>query len=117
MISCEPNSAFKKASQSPTAFQVIALSLGALLIVVSFLSVKYLVSHAYHAHDHDGLNGSCTTCSHLLSAENLLKTLSVGMVATTPAASVLFGALLSQRDIAARDISSTLVSLKVRLNC
>ena len=58
-----------------TAKRTIALAFLICFILVSLLSEAFIITHANHEHDHDGAGGTCSTCAHIQSAENLLKQL------------------------------------------
>lgn len=85
-------------------------------IVVSLLSTAFILTHANHEHDHNGQNGSCTTCIHIVTAENSLKQLSSAIVVPV-FAFALFSFISFLVKIFALCVgSSTLITLKVRLN-
>ena len=69
-----------------------------------------------HAHDHDGPGSSCATCMHMQAAGNLMKTMSMAVVAAVVFFGCLFGALCHFRPAYQATGLSTLVALKVRLN-
>lgn len=94
----------------------IALILYLCFIVVSFLSTTFILTHANHEHDHDGPNGSCVTCIHLTIAENLLKQLAAALVAAVLAFALSLFILFRLKHSASCVGSSTLITLKVRLN-
>lgn len=94
----------------------IALILCLCLIVVSFLSTTFILTHANHEHDHDGPNGSCVTCIHLVTADNLLKQLSSALVAAIFAFALSSFISFCLKPSAPCVGSPTLITLKVRLN-
>jgi hypothetical protein len=99
-----------------SAIRLVALAICALFIAAMLLSSAYILTHANHIHDHDGLDGGCATCMHIQSAENLLKQLSTAVVSVAAAFAGVLGVLFSLRNTKAGDCSFTLVTLKVRLN-
>lgn len=94
----------------------IALILCVCFLVVSFLSTAFILTHANHEHDHDGPNGSCATCIHLATAENLFKQLSSAIVAAVFAFALSSFISFCLKPFAPCVGSSTLITLKVRLN-
>jgi len=113
-MNCQTDSA--KLYKKQSAKRLIALVICVLFIVGSLLSAAFIFTHVNHIHDHNSLNGSCTTCAHLSAAENIFNILSIALA----------GAMLVFRCCSA--INSilmpvsfntdyiTLVHLKVRLN-
>jgi len=99
-----------------SAVRLIALTMCALFIAATILSSSYILIHRNHKHDHNGPSESCTICTHIMDAENLLKQISMAMAGTA----IIFFALLASLSIlkpAFLKIGfSTPVKLKVRLN-
>jgi hypothetical protein len=95
--------------------RLFALFFCVFYIVVTLLSATCILTHANHTHDNEGSGGSCATCMHIASAENLLKALSTA-VAAVGISLCAFALIISlcSRYIMAEGYS--LVSLKVRLN-
>jgi preprotein translocase subunit SecG len=94
----------------------IAVMLCVCIIVTSILSAVFILIHANHQHDHDGLNGTCATCMHLATAENLLKQFSTTIVATTFSFVFHLFIFCCPKSSAPYVGLFTLVSLKVRLD-
>lgn len=105
-----------KQSANRSMMQNIALILCMCFIVVSLLSTALILTHANHEHDHDGPNGSCTTCIHLVTAENLHKQLSTAIVVPVSAFALFSFISFFLKSFASSICSSTLITLKVRLN-
>jgi hypothetical protein len=96
--------------------RLMALAACALYLAAMLLSSVFMLTHMNHIHDHDEPEGSCATCMHIQSAENLLKQLSTAVVSAAVAFGSLFGILLSVKVTSLCVGFSTLVRLKVRLN-
>ena len=62
-------------NKTSTKTRIIALAFLVCFLIVSVLSSAFIFTHAEHAHDHNGVDGSCATCAQLQSAENILKQL------------------------------------------
>jgi len=105
-----------KQSANRSVMQSIALILCMCFIVVSLLSTAFILTHANHEHNHDGQNGSCTTCIHLATAENLLKQLSSVIIVTVFGFALFSFLSFFLTPFALCVGSSTLITLKVRLD-
>ena len=95
---------------------LLALALLLCFVFLALFSEAFVLSHADHAHDHSGMDGSCMICVHLRHVENLLRQLTMSVAAA------FFGFV---RQIAAVAVLSsaawafglfTPVALKTRLN-
>ncbi|MDR0813431.1 MAG: hypothetical protein LBO63_05445 [Oscillospiraceae bacterium] len=49
-----------------------ALILCAVFSAALLLSASYILTFAEHDHDHDGADGACLTCAHVISAAKIL---------------------------------------------
>ena len=96
--------------------RLAALAACVLFIAAMLLSSSYIITHANHAHDHDGPSGGCATCMHMQAAENLLKRLSASIVTVAVVFGGLSALLFFLKTCAPRFGFLTLVILKVRLN-
>lgn len=99
-----------------TIVKFVALTVLICFIVVSLLSGAFILTHADHEHDHNGVSGTCATCAQIQSAENLLKQLGTAVI---NAASVLAGLFASIAIIRSAFSNATLltpVTLKIRMN-
>lgn len=60
-----------------TIKRVVALACLLCFIIAALLSEVFILSHAGHDHDREGINGSCMTCAQIMqNAEYLLRQLS-----------------------------------------
>jgi hypothetical protein len=80
------------------------------------LSSTFILTHANHEHDNNGVNGSCGACAHIVAAENLLKTISTAVAISAFSLGVLYAALLMLKFARFGIAENTLIGLKVRLN-
>jgi hypothetical protein len=87
------------------------------LVAVFFLSSAYIFANANHVHNHGGIDGSCTTCVNLVSAQSAIQK-QLGTAANVAIfALVVFTFLcLSVNFLSEISTFSTPISLKVRLN-
>lgn len=99
-----------------SAVRLIALTMCALFIAASILSSSYILIHKNHKHDHNGPSESCTICSHMMDAENLLKQISMAVAGTAITIAVLLASFSVLKPIFLKIGFSTPVKLKVRLN-
>lgn len=99
-----------------SALRITALALCVSILMVFFLSTAFIFTNANHEHDHSGPNGSCATCIHIASAENLLKQLSTAIISASFIIGSLFGILFLLNPTTNGVDFFTLVSLKVRMN-
>jgi hypothetical protein len=99
-----------------SAVRLIALFLCTLFLAASLLSSAYILIHTNHNHDHKGPDESCTICEHMMTAESLLKQISIAVAG----AAISIGGLLIAPSILKPVFLnigfSTPVNLKVRLN-
>ena len=78
-----------------SAIRLIALAIYIMFIVGFLLSSVFIFTHIHHQHDHDGPDGGCTTCAHLMAFENLIKTLTTALAGTL----LVFGHFTAVRSI------------------
>lgn len=97
-------------------FRYIAIVLFVCILLSSILSGLFVITHSNHEHDHSGSNESCATCIQLAHAENLLKQLSSAIVATALVFALSLFNLFYLKLPVHHVFTSTLVTLKVRLN-
>ncbi|ODM26318.1 hypothetical protein A7W90_08835 [Clostridium sp. Bc-iso-3] len=69
-----------KQSAKNSMVKNIALMICTCIIIASFLSAAFILTRANHEHDHEGPNGTCATCIHLASTENILKQVSIAII-------------------------------------
>jgi hypothetical protein len=93
-----------------------ALAVCVLFIVVSVLYSALIIARLNHAHDHNGVHGSCATCACLTKAENLLKSISVAVFSVALVFEKPLLALFALKLFDFRAGFYTLARLKVRLN-
>ena len=99
-----------------SAVRLMTLAACVLFTAAMFLSSFYILTHADHTHDHDGLGGGCATCIRIQAAESLLKQLSTAVVTVAVIFGGLFGIFFSLKTCASLSGFLTLVTLKIRLN-
>lgn len=93
-----------------------------LILFVSIISVSILLkiltlSHINHVHDHKGPGGSCAVCIQIEIEEVLIKQLQSGLVEKSILVFFLYHLLAFWLQFSGFCVgSSTLVSLKVRLD-
>ena len=98
------------------AVRRLALVLCILFIATTALSFAFIITHANHAHDHNGPDGACTTCIAVQSAGNLLKQIAISAVAVAAVLGGLFTLLYCLKLSYLLRKLNTLISLKVQLN-
>lgn len=94
----------------------IALAFLLCFIVVSILSEAFILTHAGHAHDSNGIGGGCATCAQIQSVENLLKQLGTAVVSAASAFAGMFAFILIIRFTSSNITLLTPVTLKIRMN-
>ena len=99
-----------------TAVRRLALLLCILFVTATALSFAFIITHANHAHDHNGPESACTICISLQSAENLLKQIAVSAVDVAAVLGGLFTLLYCLKLSYLLRKLNTLISLKVQLN-
>ena len=103
-----------KTNKQIAKFATIALF--TCFIVTFIISDIYILAHANHDHNHDGIGGSCTVCAHIQSAENLLKQLAMASKSMSFIIVGLFFMATFLYVVSSLEIYSTLVNLKIRMN-
>lgn len=103
-------------SNKPDKLRIIALVFLACFLIVSILSSAFILTHADHEHDHNGVDGSCATCAQLQSAENSLKQFSTALTGALFATAGLYAAIGMFKAITIQISFSTPVTLKIRMN-
>ena len=98
--------------------RVVVLAFLICFIAALFFSNAFVLTHSDHDHDHDGAGGSCATCAHIQSAENLLKLKQIGATAKNIpfAFADLFSATGALCAISYLFRLQTPIDLKVRMN-
>ena len=99
-----------------TTKKLVTLAFLICFIIVSLLTEAFILTHADHEHDHDGANGSCTTCVLILNAENLLKQFSTAVSGASYALINLFAAIAMLFSVLYLIEIKTPVKLKTRMN-
>ena len=94
----------------------IVLALLSCFLIVSLLSSTFILTHADHQHDQNGANGSCATCAQLQSAGNTLKQLTTAFVGALLAITGILAAIGALKTIIIPVITSTPVTLKIKMN-
>ena len=85
-------------------------------IVVLLLSETFILTHAGHEHDRNGVQGSCVACAQIQNAENSLKQLGMVAKGALCALIILFASIAVIKSVASQTGFLTLVDLKVKLN-
>jgi uncharacterized protein Veg len=98
------------------AQRAAALVFCVLFMVAFIFSSIFIFTYQDHEHDHNGPDGSCATCAHLMAAKNLIKSFSAALVGATLVFGCLAAILFALRPIDLRARINTLIRLKVRLN-
>ena len=103
-------------NNTSTKKRIIALVFLVCFLFVSILSSAFIFTHAEHEHDHNGFDGSCTTCTQLQNAENVLKQFSTALAGVLFSIAGLFAAIATLKAIAVYVSLSTPITLKIRMN-
>ena len=96
--------------------RLIALASIICFLFVFILSSAFVLTHADHAHDHNGVNGSCATCVQLQNTENTLKQFNTAFVGVLFAIAGLYAAIGTRRAMAVCFSVPTPVMLRIRMN-
>ena len=105
-----------KLHNKQSAKRLIALVICVLFIVGSLLSAAFIFTHINHIHDHNRINGSCTTCAHLTTAGNVFNVLSIALASAMFVLGCCSAINSILRSVSFNADYITLVHLKVRLN-
>jgi disulfide bond formation protein DsbB len=93
-----------------------ALLLCILFIAATLLSAAFVLTHAHHVHDHHGPDGSCATCSQVMAAGAVLKTLGRAVTAAALALGLHHAVTSTSKPVLSNPVSLSPISLKVRMN-
>lgn len=96
--------------------RLVVLAFLLCFIVVSMLSQAFILTHADHAHDNNGVGGGCATCAQIQSAENLLKQLGTAVINAAAAFTGLFTVIAIIQSAFSDITLLTPVTLKIRMN-
>ena len=99
-----------------SVIRLMAVALCLIFLSVSLFSSVYILVHANHTHDQNGLDGSCTLCTHLTVAENLLKNIYAALASISAVGAYFCICYFCRKLIDAFIISYDPVRLKVRMN-
>lgn len=113
---CKGVSMHRGADKKASAIRFIAMALLACLISVTVLSGLFLVTQTNHEHDHNGPAGTCATCAHIATTENILKQLSAALAVAGIAVGGSFALISHLKAIFSEPVSFTPVLLNVRQN-
>ena len=97
-------------------FRLIALALCFSIIFVFLLSTAFISIKSNHAHDSNGINGSCATCCQISTAEALLKQFSTAIIFSSFIIKIYFFIPFLIKYITFRIRFFTPVTLKIRMN-
>jgi len=105
-----------KSNKNHTQKRFIAIAILLCFFIVFFISEAYILTHAEHEHDHDGIDGNCAVCAYIQNAENFLrliksavKNISLIVVGLFLSASSLYSVFRFAKFL-------TPIKLKVRMN-
>jgi hypothetical protein len=107
---------FAESGQKQAVKRLLVLAIGVLFISGAILSASFILRHAHHEHDHNGPEGGCATCAHLMVVDNLLKLLSAALVGAAIVAWYFPGARSILKPAGLQTCLFSLIHLKVRLN-
>ena len=99
-----------------TKRRIIALAFLVGFLGLSILSGTFLLAHAVHEHDQNGVHGSCAVCVQLQSAENTLKQFGMAISGMLFSITGFYAVVKSLREIFVFLSFSTPVALKIRMN-
>ena len=96
--------------------KIITLALLVCFLLLAIFSEAFILSHAAHEHDHNGIDGGCAVCALLHNTENLFRQFGIAAAVIL----VWFTALLSGTAFLSFVFSllfvNTPVKLKIRFN-
>lgn len=94
----------------------IALVFLTCILAISIFAGLFVVVHADHEHNHNGVDGSCTICIQLHNTENLLRYLTTVFVAAVFSFFIHRSGVLSIEGMLFCVPASTPVALKIQMN-
>ena len=100
----------------PKAKKNIALAVLFCFVLLTLLSEAFLLTHAEHEHDHNGIGGRCTICVQFQNAEGLRKPEALSVSAVYDGLLCLFTVITMLCAIPCLMGFCTPVQLKIRLN-
>ncbi len=106
----------RRANVRQTKKRLLTLAFLICFIIVSLLSEAFILTHAGHEHDHNGVNGTCATCAQIKNAENLLKKLGTASLVAAYTIAGLFSAAVITHTFWAVTSALTPVTLKIKMN-
>jgi hypothetical protein len=86
------------------------------LVAVLLISITYIITHADHEHDHNGIDGDCEVCAKIQTTENLLKSIKMTARGSASLFILLFAATAILFSVSCSIENTTLVGLKIRNN-
>jgi len=95
--------------------RMLALAFLLCFVVVALLSEAFVLTHAYHEHDHYGVNSGCAVCAQIQSIENQRRQFGAAFSSAPMALFGLFAAAALLCCVSASQFL-TPVHLKTRLN-
>lgn len=108
-----PKTGIKSSRQSK---RIVALMLLVCVILTSLFSGAFLLTHANHEHDRNGVHGACTTCVQIQAIASLLKQFGAAVAGASFALVILFAVITGLRRTSSFFGDQTLVGLKVKMN-
>jgi len=96
--------------------RIIVLAFLLCFIAGIFLSESFLVIHANHQHDHNGIDGNCAACAQIQNYDNIIKQIKTSGDATAFMFVNLFAAIAFLYCVSFLFESNTLFKLKIKLN-
>jgi len=100
----------------PTLKKMLALVFLVCFIAAYSLPFVFILTHLDHSHDHNGIDESCATCAQIQYAENILKQLSTASISTLFALLGAFTSIAIIKAAIAFNLTTTLITLKIRMN-
>jgi hypothetical protein len=97
------------------AVKLTALLLCAFFALALVLSFVLILTNFNHDHDRNGEDGGCATCAHIIACAKLIERLGT-VIAVAVVIVSMYGVAVPLRLVALQINSTSLISLKVRLN-
>ena len=103
-------------NKKQTKKRIIAITFLVCFIAISLLSEAFILTHANHTHDQNGVGGTCATCVQIQNAENILKQLGTAVVGGFIILAGLYAAAAIIKAICSNIAIHTPITLKIRMN-
>ena len=96
--------------------RIAALILLICFLIISVFSSAFVLTHADHVHEHNGIGEACSTCLQIQGAENILKYLGTALFGTLFVIGGLYAIVKTINAIAVCAVFSNPITLKIRIN-